>query len=234
MALLFSIRVFADSKFAVWHITEPVSHFVTEVPLSALEAQDIKELKGRRYEEWWACRWLLHRLTGAGQRLPLAKTAFSKPFFLEHPDLHCSLSHSQGIVAALLSDRNCGCDIQVQTGKMAHIAPRFLHPAEKQWVEGHPAERHIGLQHLFWTMKEAMYKTYSLKELDFREHIRIAPFDWNGHEGAGTGTICKGAFSKTYRLVFGKYEAPEPDFDGPDTVRLLPLPGLYWTVCCEA
>lgn len=232
MPLLFSRHLFSDSTFAVWQIAEPESVFETGMLLTPEEALDVSLLKGLRRAEWWASRWLLHRLTGGGQRLPLAKTAFSKPFFLDRPDLYCSLSHSHGTIGALLSDQNCGCDLQVYVEKMRKIAPRFLHPEEAEWVSQYSMPVQMDLMHLFWTMKEALYKTYSLKALDFKDHIRIGPFDWDGYEGKCIGHIRKGDFKQQYWLIFGKNslnsleDGSEPENNQPD------IP-YYWTVCTE-
>lgn len=133
----------------------------------------------------------------------------------------------------MLSEQNGGCDLQVRVEKMGRIAPRFLHPTEQQHVLQFDADAQTDLQHLFWTMKEALYKTYSFKELDFKEHIHVGPFDWDGFEGTCTGYIRKGDFTRSYQLTFGKYVPPEPDFDRLPPMVSLPLPPLYWTVCSE-
>lgn len=232
MPLLFSRHLYPSNTFAVWQIAEPESKFQTDLPLMQEEIADVVQLKGLRRAEWWASRWLLHHLTGAAQRLPLAKTAFSKPFFLDRPDLYCSLSHSHGIIGALLSDQNCGCDIQLFAEKMRKIAPKFLHTEEAEWISQFNSVVQMDLMHLYWTMKESLYKAYSLKALDFKEHIRIAPFDWDGYEGKCTGSIQKNEFQQQYALMFGKNYLPVEEIAaGSGDEQNIPY---YWTICSEA
>ena len=56
--------------------------------------------------------------------------------------------------------------------------------------------------HFYWGAKEALYKAYGRRELDFREHIIIEPFDLNSPEGEMRGRITKGDFSANYQLKY--------------------------------
>ena len=103
MPLLLITHPFAEASFGLWQIAEPETFFRMDLPLSAQEETDLAQHHNPlRRLEWLAGRWLLHKLTDAPQRLPLAKDAFSKPFFPENQHLACSLSHSKGTVGALI------------------------------------------------------------------------------------------------------------------------------------
>ncbi|GEM_PF-426402 len=103
MPLLLITHPFAEASFGLWQIAEPETFFRIDLPLSAQEESDLaKHHNPVRRLEWLAGRWLLHKLTDAPQRLPVAKDAFSKPFFPENKHLACSLSHSKGTVGALI------------------------------------------------------------------------------------------------------------------------------------
>lgn len=188
----------------LWLIGEEEPFFRRDLPLSPDEEQELAQLKGLRRAEWLASRWLLHHITGQPQRMPLAKNAFSKPFFLDQPDLYCSLSHSHGVVGALLADRNCGCDVQVLVEKMPRLAPKFVHEEEARFVAGYGAQAQFDLWHLMWTAKESLYKAYGLKELDFRRDMRVEPFEWNGCQASAGGWVRKGDFGQRYGLNFFK------------------------------
>lgn len=205
-------------RFGVWQIAEPESYFRDDLPLQPEEEADLERFKGIRRLEWLAGRWLLHKLTGSPERLPLGKDTFAKPFFLDRPELHCSLSHSHGIVGALLADRVCGCDLQVLVDKMPRIAQKFLHVDEAAFVQQFSKDAQFDLLHVFWTAKESLYKAYGLKELDFRAHLRVDSFPWSDLSASATGWIRKGDFEQAYRLYFEKTELA----DGG---------AFVWTVC---
>ncbi|MDO8367426.1 MAG: 4'-phosphopantetheinyl transferase superfamily protein [Saprospiraceae bacterium] len=219
MPLLLSTHPFADATFGLWQIAEDEAFFRTDLPLSVSEESEFaRHINPLRRLEWLAGRWLLHKLTDAPHRFPLAKDAFSKPFFPENQDLACSLSHSKGIVGALISTvhrssfivhRSIGCDIQVLTEKMPRIAHKFLHEAEQDFVKNRPYEENLDLLHLFWTAKESLYKAYGLKELDFRKNLFVGNIEWDGLNGTGIGTVEKGDFRLEFQLIFSKLILPE-------------------------
>jgi len=228
MPLLLIHHPFPEATFGLWQIAEPEDFFRVDLPLSAVEEADLAQHQNPlRRSEWLAGRWLLHKLSDAPQRLPLAKDAFSKPFFPENQNLACSLSHSKGTVGALIVHRppstvhrppSIGCDIQVLTQKMRRIAHKFLNEAEKSFAESYPDAKYFELLHLFWTAKESLYKAYGLKELDFRKNIFVENIQWNGFNGQGVGRVEKKDFRLKFQLFFSKIEVSEGN-------------ALIWAVC---
>ena len=82
-----------------------------------------------------------------------------RPVFAVHPEIRVSVSHSGGIWAAALSrETDVGLDIQelVAVRRMAGIARRFYHPAEREvWERADdPAAMFVRL----WCRKEAAVK----------------------------------------------------------------------------
>ncbi len=225
MPLLFTRHITISTgqtlTFGVWQIAEDELYFREDLPLTPEEEADLARYKGIRRLEWLTGRWLLHKLTGAEARLPLGKNAFAKPFFLDRPELHCSLSHSHGIVGAMLADGVCGCDLQVLVEKMPSLAGKFLHTDEAAFLQVFRQADQFDLMHVFWTAKESLYKAYGLKELDFREHLRLDPFAWSGLHAETTGWVCKGDFRQAYRLYFEKTVLPNASG------------AFVWTVCVE-
>jgi len=223
MPLLLTTHPFPDATFGLWQIAESEEFFRADLPLSASEESDLAQHQyPLRRLEWLAGRWLLHKLTDAPERLPLAKDAFSKPFFPENQNLGCSLSHSKGNVGALIVNplhlpkhstlnpqQSIGCDIQVLTQKMPRIAHKFLNESEKGFVENRPYEENLVLLHLFWTAKESLYKAYGLKELDFRKNIFVEIVRWDGLHGEGIGSVIKGDFRQDFQLVLSRIVLPE-------------------------
>ena len=219
MPLLLTAHPFENAVFGLWQIAEDEAFFREDLPLtSSEEAELARHQNPLRRLEWLAGRWLLHKLTNAPQRLPLAKDAFSKPFFPENQHLACSLSHSKGTVGAYIVDshssetqpqQSIGCDIQVLTEKMPRIAHKFLNEAEQHFVENRPESETLDLLHLFWTAKESLYKAYGLKELDFRKNMFVENIAWNELQGTAIGRVTKGDFQQSFQLIFNKVALPE-------------------------
>lgn len=235
MPLLLTTHPFSDATFGLWQIAETEDFFRADLPLSAEEEAELRQHHNPlRRLEWLAGRWLLHKLTDAPQRIPLAKDVFSKPFFPENQHLACSLSHSKGNVGALIFDghwstahaqprqvgtgKSIGCDIQVLTEKMQRIAHKFLNAQEKDFVESHTETVQFDLLHLFWTAKESLFKAYGLKGLDFRKNIFVQKIQWDGQDGQALGKIEKGDFQQQFQLIFSKVKHSEES-------------ELIWAVC---
>jgi 4'-phosphopantetheinyl transferase len=218
MPLLSIKRPFSGASFGIWQITESEDFFSHDLPLAPEEADELAQHKGIRRLEWLASRWLLHQLTGMPQRIPLAKDAFSKPFFLEKPEFSCSLSHSHGIVAALLVECpmqqlsiQIGCDLQVLVPKMTRLAPKFINDLEFSFLQKRSPEHQYDLMHILWTAKEAMYKAYGLKALDFRRDMQVNEFSWDGYTATAKGFVRKSAVNLSFDLYIEKSTLPDTE-----------------------
>jgi phosphopantetheine--protein transferase-like protein len=87
-----------------------------------------------------------------------------------------SISHSKNWFAVSYSESHIqGIDIESIRPKLEVISPRFLHPDELSWLASQD-QRQKALQ-IFWGAKEAMYKAYGKKRLQFNRDIRVSEFD---------------------------------------------------------
>lgn len=66
----------------------------------------------------------------------ILKTAKGKPYFEGVPEVHFSVSHTEGFVAACVSDAPCGIDIQTLTGRNEKVEKAFFSPAENEYIAG--------------------------------------------------------------------------------------------------
>ena len=81
--------------------------------LPAEQQRRLEQIRNRerRQESLWA--WSLLRFALGGETLPeTARTELGKPRFPARPELHFSLSHTDGAVLAGLSDRPIGVDVE--------------------------------------------------------------------------------------------------------------------------
>ncbi|MEI8293528.1 MAG: 4'-phosphopantetheinyl transferase superfamily protein [bacterium] len=85
--------------------------------------------------------------------------ASGKPFLVNNPHLHFSLSHSQGELAIAFSRFPVGFDMENQSrrGDFHALARRFFSPDEFADVEGERQAANLRFLEL-WTAKEAMLK----------------------------------------------------------------------------
>ena len=142
------------------------------------EQEELKHIVSlSRRMEWLGARHVLHTISEETDRIPLKKDEFGKPHLahLLESELHfCSISHSRNLVAAMLSKKPCGCDVQEIVPKISRVASKFLSEKEKEYIASLKDEA-FKLQQLctIWSAKESLYKTYGKKEIDFKKHLLV-------------------------------------------------------------
>ena len=119
-------------------------------------------------------------------------TSENKPF-LKDSSHHISISHSHDkLVIILNTNESTGIDIEQIRDKVKNIQHKFLNEKEL-FFANNDTDKLITL----WAAKEALYKVYGLKEVDFIKNLFIEDFD--GQEI--TGRIETKALKKSYRLI---------------------------------
>lgn len=120
--------------------------------------------------QWQASRNALEALDV--QTESMEKDEYGKPF-LPNSQKHISLSHCKQFAAAIVSKHTVGIDIEEITPRVERIATRFVNPVE--WPIVHENDRLTAL-YLLWSGKEALYKLYGKKAVDFHDHMVARPF----------------------------------------------------------
>lgn len=187
MPLFLQKELQPQGKIGIWKITESEAYFQSKLELYPSEIDQLILLKGRRRLEWLASRYLLHLMSERETRGAVVKDEFGKPH-LEHSAWHISMSHSHEMAAVIAAPILVGIDIQYLVPKIEVLASKFMRTEELASL--HPESRMAHL-HVYWGAKECLYKIYGRRELDFRSHILIHPFQLDFEKGLCTGDIVK-------------------------------------------
>ncbi|MDO9000324.1 MAG: 4'-phosphopantetheinyl transferase superfamily protein [Bacteroidota bacterium] len=119
-------------------------------------------------------------------------TAVGKPFLKGRAE-HISISHSHDKLAVIINEKeSTGVDIELIRDKVLKIQHKFLNRAELEFAKD-DIEKLITI----WAAKEALYKVYGLKELDFIADLFVEEFDGS----VIFGKIEKGTFKGHYKLI---------------------------------
>lgn len=186
MPLILERQIGTAKKIGVWQITEPIDFF-----LEQLVQADNPSISRKRLLEQSCSAYLLNTLLKNTVHQHLDKDPNGKPFIKDHP-YSVSFSHSKNMVACLIDTEGgpAGIDIEHTRESIRSIAPKFV--SEK---EGLLKKDYLHF-HLVWGAKEVLYKIYSLKELDFLEHLSV------DFQNDIIGHIHKNDYSATYNLQF--------------------------------
>lgn len=102
----------------------------------------------------------------------ISTDSFGKPFFVEYPGIHFSISHCDGLAGCLISERECGLDCESIRPARQKVAKRVFSGEELYMFEQlRGSDRDIFFTSL-WTLKEAYSKVRGrglavIKEVSF-------------------------------------------------------------------
>jgi 4'-phosphopantetheinyl transferase len=204
MSLLHHRHLAPAGELGIWKIEEPESFFLEKLDLLPAELAQLAEMKGHRRVEWLAGRYLLHYMSGREIRGACLKDEYGKPF-LENSPYQISISHSNGWVAIIAAPAAVGVDVQLVVEKIERIAYKFMREEEMAALS---TEYRLENLHVYWGAKEALYKAYGRREIDFIEHLHIQPFDFSHSGGQTTGRIVKDRLDWDFEVryeMWGEY-----------------------------
>ena len=177
MALFYQHNINQDTKLGIWHIEEPESFFLENVPLKKNVTHPFKR------RQHLAGRYLLSHLF---PDFPVEEIliADTRQPFLADEQYHFSISHCGSYAAAIVSrSSRVGVDIEMITPRIERVADKFLNEGEihffnedyalflEQWGLRGRIEQEF--QTLIWSAKEALFKWYGRGELDFKKHMQL-------------------------------------------------------------
>ena len=189
-------------EWGLWKLTELEDYFLEHLDFELGEQAQYEKMRPSRRLEWLAVRWLLHQLSGRKVRGKIRKDEYGKPYLVDS-DFQISLSHSNGMAAVIAAPMAVGIDIQLVVEKIERIAHKFMRTEETESLHPNTRLEHL---HVYWGAKEALYKAYGRRELDFRQHIHIRPFEYNVTIGQCLGYIVKEDFRADYRIFYKKID----------------------------
>lgn len=185
MPLVYQQNINLSTKLGIWHITEDENFFLQKVPLQKEVTHWHKRL------QHLAGRYLLQELF-PGFPIELIKIAFTNKPFLADEAYHFSISHCGDYAAVIVSKtQRVGVDIEHLTDKVEKIKHKFLSEKELGLIDPHQPQLFFTMA---WSIKEALYKWYSLGKVDFKKHLIINTINLEANTG-----IADCIFSKNFK-----------------------------------
>lgn len=170
MPVLLHQHLYEPGEWGLWEITESEEELSTGLELFPAEAEQLSCIRGTgRRREFLAARKLLHHMSGRDVRGELYKDDAGKPH-LRSSHFHVSISHTGGYAAAAAHPNPCGIDVQRIVPRIHRLAHKFVSPAEEAQLRDATRLEQL---HLIWSAKEALYKAYGRRQLDFKENLYV-------------------------------------------------------------
>jgi len=148
---------------------------IAQLDLSAFSKD--QGLEQKREIERAGTQFLLKELLKT-EDFKLCYSEVNKPYLQARKE-HISISHSHDKLVIILNENETtGIDIELIRDKVINIQHKFLSVKELDYAANH-VEKLITI----WAAKEAIYKAYGSKELEFINHIYIQ--NWEGDKISG-------------------------------------------------
>lgn len=192
---------FPTFEVLIWKVTEPLPFFIEALELtnSELSLLQQKYSKPIALQQWLASRSGLQELFKTSHR-DFKKNETGK-LELKDKRYQLSVSHSDAYISVAKSKQAIGLDLQVPTPKLERIASKYL--AAELLIELKKSPYYVDYLHLYWGIKEALFKAYGLGKVDFIQHLHIEPFD-NVLKGNTKASIIKPNFKASYQVFYEK------------------------------
>lgn len=140
-------------------------------------------------------------MSGRQDRGELIKDTDGKPHL--HDSLFfVSISHTVGYSAAIAHPRPCGVDVQRIVPQIRRLARKFVNVEEGFYLY---QEHELTQLHLIWAAKEAMYKAFGKRQLDFRKHLHVNLADYNQMTTGTDAYLRTEEVTMHFQLEFRKY-----------------------------
>jgi 4'-phosphopantetheinyl transferase EntD len=179
LPLFYQYNINENTKLAIWKIEEQEDFFLQHVP----SPKEIRHPQKRL--QHLAGRYLLKYLFFDFPYKEILIADTRKPY-LPNEQYHFSISHCSNYAAALVSsDHRIGVDVEKPSDKIARIMHKFIHKNDLLYLGTSylPNLLPFHLLTIMWSAKEALYKWYSLGEIDFKEHMQLdGTIDFNTDE----------------------------------------------------
>lgn len=160
-----------QTSLVVWKIGESVDWFLSQLHLDEDEQKIYTEFRtDQRRVHWLAYRHILKNIVHKGSTIRVKYDKHKKPF-IDLSDDHISVSHAGDYATVIISKHQpVGIDIERIHPRLHKVADKFL-SFDETGIDI-PSMATDGLC-LHWCAKEALYKLYGVRNLDFRENMRI-------------------------------------------------------------
>ncbi|MCG8329059.1 MAG: 4'-phosphopantetheinyl transferase superfamily protein [Chitinophagales bacterium] len=202
MSLRLQQQIAYKGILGLWTIEEDEPWFLDKMQLTTEEQKQLNGMRGRRRLEWLSARMLVHELSGREERAHLVKDEFGKPYIKDSTH-HISISHSGKLAAVVAAPCVVGIDIQLLVPKLERLMHKYMNAEEINGLEEHHKLQQL---HVYWGAKEALYKAYGRRALDFCTNIKVTPFQYDSKGGETQGVIIKDDYYVEFKVIYKMIE----------------------------
>ncbi len=202
MPVKYIINVNENTTVGVWRIAESTNEMESIYTLNKKERTVYsKFLNVTRKKQWLAYRILLSHMLNKDDP-DISYDINGKPY-LENTSQYISVTHAGDYAGVILSENYpVGIDIEKIAPRVLRVKDKFLNEKELAFLDDPPDLREL---YIYWGAKEALYKLYGKRDLDFRKNILLEKVDISG-AASFPGFIGIGSYKRPFFVHFKLFE----------------------------
>ena len=154
-----------DYVYGIWKITESVKWLHRQADLKNNEQDYLEKIHNTlRKKQSIAAKIILNKI--ANKKVHISYNKYGAPLNKDFKNI--SISHSNKLSIALISESNIGIDIQLRSSKINIIQSKFINQNDTNSCFS--SEEFL---HHAWSSKEAIYKTLNGLPCSFKKNVFI-------------------------------------------------------------
>lgn len=167
------IAVDAKTNIFIWKISESFQDLFSAVSLKDISLERLENMKSESHQNGFLAVRMLLQYAGYTD-FDLYYDEFGKPNLNDGTNI--SISHSFGFSVIILSDKNCGIDLELRRDLIKKIARKF---SEETFVYqcDEDSSDYVSKLTVIWGVKEAVFKVRNEVGISFKDHIFVHPFE---------------------------------------------------------
>jgi phosphopantetheinyl transferase len=172
MPIFKTIQHNSQTEVLVWKITETLHELKSSTTLRDTSQIRLEGMKSESHQRGFLSVRKLLQERGYTD-FDLYYDEFGKPHLRDGK--HISISHSHWFSSIILSNENCGIDLEMQRAKIISIAHKFAHEESCFLKESNQID-YIRQLTIIWGAKEAIFKIRNEVGISFKDHIHVDSF----------------------------------------------------------
>jgi len=166
MPIILKKQIAQNISIAVWQIAETEEFLFTSLQLLPEDKTTLSSIKLEKVRlQKLACRAALAELLGTNE-IGITYSETGQP---QLKDYYISFSHTEKTVAVALAKNPVGIDIEEVNPRILPLYTRFMNKQEMADCD----INNLKNLYYYWCAKEAMYKWFSKKNIDFIEDLSV-------------------------------------------------------------
>lgn len=193
-------KINSFTTLGIWEIQEEVDFLLSKLILDDEERKLYNSFANDlRRKHWLSYRNLIKSLIPDSTETKIIYDVNGKPH-LKNQSHFLSVSHAASYSAAIISESvHVGIDIEKIHPRIEKIIGKYLNQYETEKLG---TEHRLEKLYIFWSAKEALYKMYGKRNLLFKEHMTIEPFEFNSGGGRIEGKISNNIIHQSFELFY--------------------------------